>query len=154
MADHIRKQIRGAVVTLLTGLTTTGARVYKSRTYQLDPDLELPALLVYTPNEDTDDAEVSGFCTPGTMERQITVAVEAVATANSNCDDTLDLICKEVEAKVATSPLLGITKLNSFKLKKTETQFSGGDTEKPVGSARMTWLAKVQTIEGAPDVPV
>ena len=153
MADHIRKQIRGAVVTLLTSLTTTGTRVYKSRVYVLDPDLELPCLLVYTPNEDTTDAEVSGFCPPGTLERTITVAVEAIAVADSNCDDTLDLICKEVEVKMATDLTLS-GKVRSIKLTNTVTQFQGGDTEKPAGSAKMTWHAVVQTAAGAPDVPV
>lgn len=154
MADHIRKQIRGAVATLLTSLSTTGARVYKSRVYALDPDLELPALLIYTPNEDSGPADGGGsFCTPGTMERQITVAVEALAMATANVDDTLDQIAKEVEVKVATDATLS-GKVKSLKLTNTVTQFAGGDSQKPVGSLRMTWLAKVQTVEGTPDVAV
>ena len=52
MADHVRKQIRDRLVTLLTGLATTGSRVYKSRVYNLAPTYELPCLLIYTLEED------------------------------------------------------------------------------------------------------
>lgn len=142
-------------MTLLTSLSTTGARVYKSRVYALDPDLELPCLLIYTPDEQTGapDGGDGSFCSPAAMERQITLAVEAVVTATANADDTLDQICKEVEVKVATDATLG-GKVRSLKLTNTTTQFQGGDSQKPVGSARMTWLAKVQTVEGAPDAAV
>ena len=51
MADHVRKQIRDAIVTLVTGLTTTGSNVFAGRTYALQ-DSELPALRVYTGDED------------------------------------------------------------------------------------------------------
>ena len=43
---HLRKQIRDNVVTALTGLSTTGSRVYASRVYP-----NLPGLCVYTKSE-------------------------------------------------------------------------------------------------------
>ena len=39
---HVRQQIREQVVTLCTGLTTTGARVFDTRLYNLDPSENLP----------------------------------------------------------------------------------------------------------------
>jgi len=43
MADHLHKQIRAALVTKLTGLATSGARVYANRLYPLD-SANLPGL--------------------------------------------------------------------------------------------------------------
>ena len=36
MAAHIRRQVREAIGTALTGLTTTGSRVFQSRAYPLE----------------------------------------------------------------------------------------------------------------------
>ena len=33
---HVRKQIRDAVITTLTGLSTTGSNVFRSRIYPLE----------------------------------------------------------------------------------------------------------------------
>lgn len=46
--SHARQKIRDAVVTLITGLTTTGTRVYDTKLYNLDPSEDLPGLVVYT----------------------------------------------------------------------------------------------------------
>ena len=47
MANHVRQQIREEIGTTLTGLTTTGSRVYQSRVYPLESG-GTPALLIYT----------------------------------------------------------------------------------------------------------
>jgi len=52
--SHARQQVRDAVVTAVTGLTTTSTRVYASRVYPHD---SLPSLAVYTLEE-----EISGRC--------------------------------------------------------------------------------------------
>ena len=49
--SHVRQQIREQVVTLCTGLTTTGSRVYDTRLYNLDPADNLPGLVIYTQSE-------------------------------------------------------------------------------------------------------
>lgn len=150
MANHIRRQIRERIGTLVGNLTTTGSRVYQSRVYAL-ASAELPCLLVYTLSEDIASGQV--FCHPGEIERSINVAIEAVATATGDLDDTLDLICKEVEIALATDfTLSGLAK--DVTLTRTELQLQGGDTEKPVGAARMQWTVKTYTIEGVPDVVV
>lgn len=149
MANHIRRQIRERVATLVTGLTTTGARVYQSRVYALSAG-ELPCLLIYTNGEDSTKPV---FCHPGEMDRAITVLVEAVAAATSDLDDVLDLICKEVEIAMATDFYLS-NLAKDVQLTRTELQLQGGDTEKPIGAARMTWTVKTTTREGVPDVVV
>ena len=56
--SHVRQQIREQVATTVTGLTTTGSNVFQSRVYPLQ-DANLPALLVYSINEDS-NADVMG----------------------------------------------------------------------------------------------
>ena len=48
--SHARQKIRDAVVTLLTGLTTTGSRVYDTRLYNLEPSENLPGLVILRMN--------------------------------------------------------------------------------------------------------
>lgn len=145
MANHVRQQIREAIGTLLTGLSTTGARVHQSRVFALAPATELPCILIYTLQEAT---ALDSFCQ---YARRITVAVEAVAEPTANVDDVLDTICKEVEAKMATDKLLGGLAAE-VSLQRTDVQLQGGDSERTVGAARMAWEVLTITQEGAPDV--
>ena len=94
MANHIRQQIRERVRTTLTGLTTTGSNVYQSRVYNLE-DSKLPAIIIYTKSEDSELLEMGSS---RTMQRNLSLVVEAYVKANSNYDDTIDTIAKEVEA--------------------------------------------------------
>lgn len=147
MANHIRRQIRERIGTLVTGLTTTSTRVYQSRVYALSMDTELPCLLVYTLREDISE-DASSFCK---QERAITVAIEAVAKATADLDDTLDLICKEVEIALATDKTLsGLAK--RVWLTSVELQLQGADSLQPIGAARMSWNVRTTTEEGVPDV--
>lgn len=150
MANHIRRQIREAIETLVAGLATTGSRVYPSRVYALSPTAELPCLLIYSLSE---TVARTTMCAPGEVERTIQVAIEAVATATANLDDTLDLIGKEVEIAMAGNVTLsGLAK--DCQLTSVDIQLQGADSPKPVGAARMVWTVKTNTREGAPDVVV
>lgn len=151
MANHIRRQIRDRIVTLLTGLSTTGARVYNTPVYALAPSNELPCILVYTLSEDVSKPK---FCHPGEIQRSIAVAIEAVATATTGVQDTLDQVCKEVEAKLATDFYLNALAKDAIALVRTEFDFQGADTPKPIGAARMSWVVPTETLEGVPDVVV
>ena len=55
---HVRKQIRDAIKTALTGLATTGANCYQSRVFPFE-STKLPALLIYTKSETTDFDTIS-----------------------------------------------------------------------------------------------
>ena len=50
---HVRQSIRDNVVTVVTGLTTTGTNVFRSRVYPLGEN-KLPALCVYTAAEEVE----------------------------------------------------------------------------------------------------
>ena len=58
MANHVRRQIREQVGTVLTGLTTTGSNVYQSRVYPLE-DGNLPGLVIYTKSETSEPVVVN-----------------------------------------------------------------------------------------------
>jgi hypothetical protein len=145
MANHLHKQIRDAIVTALTGLTTTGARVYANRLMPL-PDATQPALLI------TLDDETASPLTLGAnpiCERELRLSVAAVVKATSALDDTLDQISKEVEVALAN----GVT-LSGRRLDFTYTGMSFDDeqSDKPVGIKRMSFTVPFTAAANAPDV--
>lgn len=132
--SHARQQLREAFATAVTGLTTTGSRVHQSMVIPIDPD-NGAALRVYT----LDEALVESTTTqPRTQYRRLQIICEGVAKAASGLDDTLDTIAAEVEAAIAADVTLGGLCKDCF-LEATEIEING-DTEKPAGVARMTWL--------------
>lgn len=148
MADHIRKRVRAAVGTLLTGLATTGSRVYTSQYYSLSA-AEMPALIIYTPEEDSSSPPPK--CHPGTLRRIITLTVEAVVTGTGNLADALDQIAKEVEARMATDFTLGAT-CKEVQLVRTAFTFRATDSPQPGASLQMNFTVVAPTLEGVPDV--
>ena len=146
MANHIRQQIREKFGTTLTGLTTTGSRVYESRVYPLET---VPALAIYTKSE-TSEPIVIG--TDRVMSRELSVVVEGYAKATSDFDDTIDTISKEVEEAIAADRTLdGLAK--DCYLESTEIEFNG-EGEKPLGYVSLTFLANYYVQETNPDVAV
>ena len=148
MSNHVRQQIRERVGTVLTGLTTTASRVYESRVYPLQ-DSELPALLIYTKTEESEPLVMSS---DRVMERELSIAIECYAKANSNFDDTIDTICKEVEEAIAVDTTLnGLAK--DIYIESTDIEFNA-DGESPVGYATLTFLTTYHVKETNPDVAV
>ena len=135
MVDHVRKQIRDAVVTAVTNLTTTDTNVFPSRVYNLQ-DSEVPGLLVYTNDEASGPQTMS---IPRSLERNLEVIIEGVAKSNTDLDDILDTIAKEVETAIAADVTLGgLTKDITLTLIEIGLTGSG---QNPLGNARMTFTA-------------
>lgn len=151
MANHVRQQVREAVSTLLTGLTTTESRVYQSRITPLQAN-ELPALLVATNGETLEALSVTNN---PLLERSLTITVTAVAKAVSNLDDTLDAMIKEVEqainASATANTLNGLVK--EISLKELEIEMNA-EAEMPIGQATMTFIASYYTQAATPDVSI
>lgn len=151
MANHVRQQVREALSTLLTGLTTTSTRVYQSRLTPLQAN-ELPALLVATNAESIEALSVTNN---PLLERSLTITVTAVAKAVSNLDDTLDSMIKEVEqainASATANTLNGLVKEISFKEVEIEMNATA---EMPTGQAIMTFIASYYTQAATPDVSI
>ena len=141
---HLRKQIREAIATAVTSLTTTGARVYQSRVYAID-SANLPCLAVYT---DAETSEIETTNTPRALYRTVSVKVEGRCRATADVDDTMDLICKEVEVALGTSTLSGL--VYDLKLISTTSDISR-EAEQPTGLTVMTWFAEYRTSENDPE---
>ena len=141
--SHVRQQIREAAATLLTGLTTTGARVYQSRIYTLrDPDL--PCLLI-----STDDEQVvsTGIAINAIQDRSLKLTVRCVSKLVSNLDDLLDTMLAEVETALGNQELGG--KCENIILESITVEMND-ELEKPVGIATATFNVSYFTATGSP----
>lgn len=128
---HAREQIREAVVTQLTGLSTTGSRAYKSRVY---PRNALPCLTVYTLSESVNqDNAVLGL----DQFRDLMLAVHIHARSVEDVDDSVDTISAEVEAALHDDTTLGgLT--HWLEYESIEIEVADG-AERPTASAIMTF---------------
>jgi len=143
MADHLHKQIRDAVAALLTGLTTTGSRVYPNRLQPM-ADANLPGLRVFM-----DAEEVADSFLDKAQERRIDLIVECCAKATTVLDDTLDASSKEVEVALSG----GIT-LSGYwiDVQYGGMQFDDDLADKPVGVKRLRFALTYTAAGSAPDV--
>lgn len=139
---HVRQQIRDRIATLVTGLPTTGASVYKMRRYALD-DAKLPAICVYTTDESSGLITVS----TRTLRRVINAVVEIYAKgASATIHDTIDGICVSAEEAIAADfGLNGLAK--SCILTSTETDINV-DGQNGIGSARLVYAVEYVTSIG------
>ncbi len=91
---HARQTIRETVAATLTGLATTGARVYQSRGWPVRD--AAPALSVYTRSEARVEGE-DGLSSTVTL-RVLRLVVELSIPVGLDSDDTLDQASAEIEA--------------------------------------------------------
>ena len=148
MANHIRQQIRERAGTVLTGLTTTGSNVFKTRIYPLS-NTNLPALAIYTKNETSEPIVIS---TNRLMSRELELIVEVYVKQTSNFDDQVDKICKEVEVAISADTTLNCLAKDCF-LQSTEIEYNT-EGEQPLSYAVLTFLTNYYVQETAPDVAV
>jgi len=146
---HARQQIRVAIATLVTGLTTTGANVFPSRVHPLQ-DTDLPGLTVYTTTEDVEtDTMMMGTPLAREQHRSLNVVVESYVKATANFDNILDTIAVEVEKAILADPTLGGLAKDTV-LSNTEISLlSEGD--KPVALATFTFLTQYRVSEIDPE---
>src|SRR4051812_46233251 len=104
MADHVTLQVLDAVLTAVTGLTTTGTRVYQMRPEDraLQAD-EMPALLVFLGAEEVVPVTLDGTLIQRTTHINIGVRVKGIG----QIDETVDIIRKEVETVMAATFTVG-----------------------------------------------
>lgn len=142
---HVRKSIRDAVKTAVTGLTTTTTKVYVGRVYPLQ-EANLPGLLVYTEDEEVDIASMG---VARIQARDLNVVVEARFKDNASLDDKADLILSEVETALG-APGLNLGGGKYVQLRRVEIERSDA-IEKQLSSMRMTFVVPYYTVLGAPD---
>ena len=145
MADHLRKQIRDAAVTALTGLATSAANVFENRTHELQ-DANLPGLRIYT----NDDAvSISSFGVSRLLNRVTELVVECCSKKSSGLDDELDAMIKEVEVAISANQGIGGAKWVQLRSIQIDME---GEAEKEIGVARMTFEVHYTTALSTPDI--
>ena len=144
MANHVRQQLRESIAAAITGLTTTSTRVFQSRVYPIEVG-QLPCLVV---TSDGDSVSADTVHHPYQQNRSTTIRIEAYARAIADLDDTLDLICKEVETAIG-GVSFGIAQGGD--LQGTQIEFDSiGD--QPVGKATLIYSKDLYTLSNSPDV--
>jgi len=148
MADHVRTQIRDAALDLIDALTTTGSRAYAGRPGSRPlQESELPALLVYTNEEEAE--YVSGQQGARRIQRNCQLMVHGFAQGTGDIDKTLDTIAKEVEEALMAAPTLG-GKAKDLFLTNT-TKESDPEAQKPTWEIVLTFTCEYHTREGDSD---
>lgn len=148
--SHARKQIRDAVVQLVTGLASTSSRVYPSRLYSMNEN-DLPSLSIYM--ADRGGAEVIErvtLSTPVRYHRRFAMVIEGHAMADDNIDDVLDQLALEIETAMAAPLVVGSRTLPAS-LQGTEKEMAG-DQERQIGVVRLTYSVAYVTAENTPGV--
>jgi len=135
---HVRQSIRDNVVTTVTGLSTTGSSVFRTRIYPLETG-NLPGLCVYTQTEDTEVDTLGSR----NLTRTVEVVIEAFVRATSNYDNTLDTICAEIEAAMATDVTRGGYAKDCL-LTRSEFEFSD-EGDRPIVMGRLTYAVQYRT---------
>lgn len=133
---HQRKTIRDQVVTTLTGLTTTGSNVFNSRVYPNEQS-KLPLLNIYSLSE------ASELDATGGLLRTMDLVVEGFAQANSNIENTMDTIAKEVEEALGADHTLNGT-CTTHSLSSTEISLNN-EGNLPLGVVRLVFSVIYRT---------
>lgn len=146
MADHLRKQIRAAAATTLTGLTTTSTRVFTERARAMQA-ADLPGLRIYC---DDESIEVASMGTGRYRKRTMSLVVEGIASGNTAPENTCDQIAKEVEIALdANNGLGGLVKW--IEPRRINTDISK-DADTLIAVVRMEFEVLYYAQMGAPDV--
>jgi hypothetical protein len=153
MANHVRRQIREAVAARLTGLVTTGSRVYVNNVDPLAIN-ELPAITIRNGSEQIERRSL-GQPNPY-ISRAQTLIVTAHARASSAVWDTIDQIAKEVEiAMLGTLDALqlGGLALDTLLVALDDPRISG-EGDRLVASLDMQFQILINAREGIPDAVI
>lgn len=145
---HVRTQIRNALVTALTGLTTSGPRVFASRVYPVS-EAELPCLLITTSDE---QAEVANLQWRMAQRRELGIEITALAQSVSGVENTLDTMLEEVETALyltQTQATLSGLLLHPLRLDAVEVNLDG-DGQRPAGALTLRLTATYETDAGVP----
>ncbi len=148
---HARKLIRDAFKAIVTGLPTTGSRVFVGRTRALEQN-HLPTLLVYTLQRAPELVDLASSGKPSTLQRTVVVAVEGRVVSKDPPDDQLDQIALEIEQAVGAGQ-----DLNGL-VKEVTLASTDGDVEAPgdrhIGAIRLNFRVVYMTKEAAPHIAI
>jgi hypothetical protein len=147
-ADHVAEQIVAAAGILLQGLPSTGANVFLSRVYDVQP-LELPCLLI---DEGDEGDQVSSLGVDRTLMRTMELLVVAKVKQVAGYRELVNTIRKEVEAVLAQDNGLGGL-CKSINPGRFELELDGS-TDQPVASGTMRFEVLYFTALSTPHIPL
>lgn len=145
--NHVRQQVREAFSARVTGLASTGARVFQSNQNLSESDL--PCLRITTPREVILDDDILDI--PYLQHRTITLRCQVLVKAGSGVADILNTICEEVESAIQSEPTLGGLSPIHTSLRHYDSTMEG-ITDRPTGMATLDFEFVVLTMSNAPSV--
>lgn len=145
---HARTQIRNAVVTALTGLTTTGANVAAGRVYPSTA----PSISVYTPTERRIDAMATMDSTDPPEPRQLSILIEIRAKTTGDILAALDAIEVEVVAALYADETLG--GLVEYLDMDAVAQSTDGESDQSVGLSQITFTTAYRIAGNDPETVI
>ena len=148
MADHVAQQLLDAVVTRVTGLTTTGANVFvnhpEDRALQAD---EIPGLVVNLSDEESIPVTLDGEIIQRTVRLALLIRVKGTGAV----DETVTGIRKEVETALAPALTIGSKSVLLDYNGMAEPELDATN-DQPMMSARLDFSAILFNSAAAPDV--
>lgn len=146
MATHVRRQIREAAVIALTGLPSTGSRVFSGDPFAKSPD-DGAFLIVASPEEVRDD----DFSDIGRIDgRRLSLFVIGFAEAIL-IEDALDAIGLEVEAALEEQTFGGLAKNTMFVRASKAVDDAG---KKRSGEIRLEFAVTYRMARGRPETAI
>lgn len=136
MTAHRAEAIVTAVVSAVTGLTTTGSNVFRGRTYEL-ADTDLPCLLIYMGADNPVEGSPWHF-----VDSDLSILIEAVAKdSTQQIESALNQIRQEVEQAINTDITLGVSYVFAAEHRQSVTDLDDS-TDMIVGRLRMEWVVR------------
>lgn len=152
MALHLRDQIMDALATLLTGLTTTGTRVYLDRDTDTEPlgTDQFPGLTMEQRDDVAENLTLGGRVFQRSLNVEVVAHVKRVTGTQAR--KQLNLINQEIEVALYSDRSLG--GLCKY-INPGNFDFStAGDADLVVARMTMQFNVIYLYAEGAPDVPL
>ena len=131
---HRAELIMAAVLTNVTGLTTTGARVSRGRAYPVETT---PALTVESGNDQIVVQNLSF------IDREMDVLITAHVKTTGQYDTTLNLIREQVHIALMANRSQGLISviIDTMPVGDEAPELTG-DADKPTARQRMNWRIK------------
>lgn len=148
--SHVRQQLFDALVTAVTNLTTTGARVFASHNQRLIVDgAQLPCLLVYREGRSTEDIEDDAL--GGALLRRARFVVKGIVKEAEGSETLLDVIAAEVETAVPRA-LGGIA--DDCLPVQTRFVYPQSASDRETAAVEIEFIVTYRTLAGAPETAI
>lgn len=144
---HRVESIMNAIVAASTGLTTTGANVFRATAYPVQVS-DVPALLIWQ-GEDSTQTEMIGDEVISLLE----VHIDAVVRESSaQIDTTLNLIREEITVALMADYTLGLVYVAGIMEQSADEPELSGDGDSPIAQMRTNWDVTYQHSRTDPSV--